>query len=145
MGAVILKHQIDFGNQGFSWVPTSEFQRALGTLTSIEKAQGRILDKLDKLEERLGDHINADQVALSAMRVTITDQRQVLSSEFEKQSDDRNKRLNAQDEHLEEIMRYISWAKGASWPILGLLGLIGAVMIGVLVTLVQTWLKLGKG
>lgn len=119
----------------------AEFQRALGR---IEGTQTQILKKLDSLEEKLGDHVNADQVALSDMRVTINGQRQALSDQFEKQSKDRNDRLDAQDEQLKEIARYISWAKGASWPLLGLLGLIGAVMVGILVALVNTWLRLGK-
>lgn len=119
----------------------AEFQRALGR---IEGTQTQILKKLDSLEEKLGDHVNADQVALSGMRATITAQKQELSTQFDKQSDDRNKRLDAQDAQLREIARYVSWAKGASWPLLGLLGLIGAVMVGILVALVQTWLKFGK-
>lgn len=115
-------------NEGF------ETQRALGR---IEGAQAQILKQLVTIEEKLGQHINDDQVALSSMRLNIGEYRNAIATQFEEQAKDRNRRLDAQDEQLEEIARYISWAKGVSWPLMGGLGIISAVLVAVLIAQAQ--------
>lgn len=122
-------------------VAVGEFQRALGR---IEGSQAQILNELKMLQDKLGDHINADQVALSEMRTRTTTQAQEMTIQLEHSTRERNKRLDQQDLQLQEIARYINWAKGVSYPILGLFGLVSMIMVGILVASIQTWLRLDK-
>lgn len=113
---------------------SSTIQRSLGR---IEGKQETILQELRRQEEKLGDHMNADQVTFSAIRVMIQDK-------FDEQKKSRDLRLDDQDRQIAEIVRYVNWARGASWPILGLLGLIGLVGVGILVTIVTAWMNLRR-
>jgi hypothetical protein len=120
---------------------TLELIRALGR---VEGMQNQILSSVNSLQTKFGDHINEDQKAFSSMRTTITDQRAILESQFEKQSNERNYRLDAQDKKLDEIYSYIQWAKGFAYPLAGLIGLIGLVLVGILISLITNWAHLGK-
>lgn len=115
----------------------NDFSRSLGR---IEGAQIQILAEMRRVSETLGDHAEADQVAFSSFRVAMSEQRKLMFEKFDEQSRERNERLDAQDAKLDELMRLYSWAKGASWPILGVTSLLAVILGGVLVEVLLRWM-----
>ncbi len=114
-------------------------QRSLGR---IEGVQAQILAEFKLVRETLGDHVNADQLAFSQMRVYVSDQKDILVKQFENAAISRNGRLDKQDEKLSELSDLADRIKRGGKFVLWLIGLITAILSGVLIMAIATWLHL---
>jgi hypothetical protein len=115
-----------------------DVQRSLGR---IEGTQTQILSELRRLQDTLSEHIQADQIGFSSVRVLVNEQRQNLDAAFKENDRARNQHLNEQDIKLDALTAITNRAKGAGWAILGLIGLVTAIIAGIVIAAVSGVLK----
>ncbi len=115
-----------------------DVQRSLGR---IEGVQSQILAELRRIQDTFSEHINADQASFSSVRVLINEQKEALGKQFGEQSAERAKRLDDQDEKLEEIRGYVYFARGVGWIGVGVIGLGMSIVVGLIIAWVSRFFK----